>query len=153
LILSVLWVGWFGYVIYDSNRSASAAGDFIETCNIERRIGRPCAYDPMDVAVWQSQQRGRQRTAEKAILAFPIFAPVLYFICAWIVRGFRREETAPGHPEDVSANVSGNGMSKPGSTLLLILSILFSPILWLVDPGAMANFWVARGGRRDNDQN
>jgi hypothetical protein len=33
---------------------------------------------------------------------------------------------------------------KPASTLLLILSIVFSPILWLVDPGAMTNFWATR---------
>ncbi len=45
-----------------------------------------------------------------------------------------------------------SGKSKrpqPGSTFLLLVTIIFSPILWLVDPGAMANFWVARRPKDD----
>jgi hypothetical protein len=147
LVLSILWVGWFGYVIYESSRSASAAGGFIETYNYDQRIGRPSAYDILDLVTWQNQAVERQKTAVKAILALPILAPVLYFVCGWIVRGFRRDDkhgqTASEdvkHGQTASEDALESRSSKPASTLLLILSVLFFPIVWLVDPGAMANF-------------
>ena len=147
LVLSVLWVGWFGYEIYDSGRSVTAARDFIQTYNNERRLGRPSAYDIAELVKWQSQESARQKSAERAVLAFPVLVPILYFLCNWIVRGFRRDKQGQNAPEALHGK-----RVKPASTLLLILSILAFPIVWLIDPGAMANFWVARGGRQNDDQ-
>lgn len=145
LVVSIGWVGWFGYVIYDSSRLVSVASDYIQTFNNERRMGLQSPYDIVDLVAWQSREHARQTTAEKAILLFPILAPVLYFLCGWIIRGFGRDDARRQNaPESKLKEVMDDASSKPASTLLLILSLFAAPMFWLVDAGAMANFWVAR---------
>jgi hypothetical protein len=98
VVASILWVGWFGYVIYDSSRELSFVGDLIQEVEYDRRAGRPSAYDGMELVVSQLQQTARQRTAEKAILAFPLLAPIIYFVFSWIVRGFIRDDRPEPRP-------------------------------------------------------
>jgi hypothetical protein len=71
LFLSVLWVGWFGYVISDSSRAISFADILIRQDSYERRSGLPSTSDAAHWVAYQSAQRTRQRIAEMAILAFP----------------------------------------------------------------------------------
>jgi hypothetical protein len=103
LFLSVLWVGWFGYVISDSSRAISFADILIRQDRYERRSGLPPTSNATDWIAHQSAQRARQRTAEMAILAFPVLAPVLYFICVWIARGSRQA----GQPGQTAQSDSG----------------------------------------------
>jgi hypothetical protein len=149
VVASILWVGSFSYVIYDSSRSISSTANFIEMYDFDRRIGRPSAYDRSELVRWQNEQVARRTTAQRAILVFPLLAPVVYFIFSWIVRGFRHDnrsqENAPEPDKQKGRRF------RPASTLLLILSILFFPVLWLVEPGAMTNFWVSRGRGSDPD--
>src|SRR6202035_6093628 len=85
--------------------------------------GLPPAYDRWELVRWQNEQVARRTTAQRAILVFPLLAPVVYFIFSWIVRGFRHDnrsqENAPEPDKQKGRRL------RPASTLLLILSILF----------------------------
>jgi hypothetical protein len=95
VVLTMLWIGWFGYEIYAAQRSASKATDYIQMYDYERQIGRVPAFNRSELVVWQIQQTKRRETALQALLVFPLLAPVLFFIGNWVIRSFRRDMGPP----------------------------------------------------------
>jgi hypothetical protein len=72
VVLTMLWIGWFGYEIYAAQRSASKATDYIQMYDYERQIGRVPAFNRSELVVWQIQQTKRRETALQALLVFPL---------------------------------------------------------------------------------
>jgi hypothetical protein len=89
LVISVVWVGWFGYDLYDAHKQRASALDFMQTCNNAYTLHQLCAHDVNDLSKWAGDELARERFAVKALPIVPAGLPIVFFVALWIRRGFK----------------------------------------------------------------
>lgn len=145
LLITVGWVAWFASQAYDANRQIGSAGGYIQAYIYDRRVGNPSAYNLANLAAWQNEQLTRFNSAITAITEGLLVGTIAFLLLEWI----RKRRNGPvdrseslafeKRAEEIRQN-RRTSRFRPASTLLLLVSILFFPLLWLIDPAAMANF-------------
>jgi len=153
IVFAICWGGWFGYQFFDANKQYDRAGMYLETIRRESAAGKPSAYIYSDTVVWQNEQSRRAVDAGKFGIWGLIGGLVLLFVSRWVVSGFNPKDKTPQatpYLDKRVAEIEQNKLEKQeskfkkGSTLGLVLSIVVFPIAWMIDPGAMSNYWVSR---------
>ncbi len=108
LIISVIWVGCFGYAIYDSYRQYRSTYDRVDALD-KSLLDRWRTYERFpagslakrnELKAALAEQAGRVDSAVTLLPLVPVGAPLLYFITGLIIAGFRKstrkvEDAAP----------------------------------------------------------
>lgn len=150
IVFSLAWVSWFGWQAYDANKQVSKAEGWLLTIEQDLKLGRQPAWDKYETYSWKLEQQRRLESSIQTGLLGEAGGLLVLLAVSWIVRGFKQPTSKPkSRPyleqkiEDIEQRKQQRA-TKPASTLGLIISIIFLPVLWLMDPGAMSNYWASR---------
>jgi hypothetical protein len=89
LVATVLWVGWFGYELYDANHQRARALDYMQTCKNAYALHQLCAYDLNELGQDAGEQLRREQISMKALPVIPVGLPIVFLVVLWVLRGFR----------------------------------------------------------------